>query len=44
VKILHNADVYLKQDDPQTVDALEKVLEKAEELEVDLLTIGGDLF
>ncbi|WP_159903667.1 metallophosphoesterase family protein [Salinirussus salinus] len=44
MKILHTADVHLKQDDSETVEALKQVLTKAEELEVDLLTIGGDLF
>jgi DNA repair exonuclease SbcCD nuclease subunit len=44
VKILHTADVHLRQDDSETVEALKQVLNKAEELNVDLLTIGGDLF
>jgi DNA repair exonuclease SbcCD nuclease subunit len=44
VKILHTADIHLKQDDPRTVEALQTVLDKAEELGVDVLTIGGDLF
>lgn len=44
MKILHTADVHLKEDDSNTVEALEHVLEKAEEQDVDLLTIGGDLF
>jgi DNA repair exonuclease SbcCD nuclease subunit len=44
LKILHTADVHLKQDDPKTVEALKQVLNKAEEVDVDLLTIGGDLF
>lgn len=44
MKILHTADVHLKQGDDRTVEALENVLTKAKEKDVDLLTIGGDLF
>lgn len=44
MKILHTADVHLKQNDNRTIDALENVLTKAKEKDVDLLTIGGDLF
>jgi len=44
LKILHTADVHLKRDDPKTVEALKQVLNKAEEVDIDLLTIGGDLF
>lgn len=44
MKILHTADVHLRGDDPRTVEALREVLSEAEENDVDLLTIGGDLF
>lgn len=44
MKILHTADVHLREDDSETVDALQQVLAEAEENDVDLLTIGGDLF
>lgn len=44
MKILHTADVHLQEDDPTTIAALEAVLATAAEHDVDLLTIGGDLF
>lgn len=44
MKILHTADVHLREDDSTTIEALEQVLNKAEDENVDLLTIGGDLF
>lgn len=44
MKILHTADVHLRDDDPNTIDAIEEIIETAEREEVDLLTIGGDLF
>lgn len=44
MRILHTADLHLREDDSRTVDALEAVLAAAAENEVDLLTIGGDLF
>lgn len=36
--------MHLREDDPKTVDALEVVLAEAADNDVDLLTIGGDLF
>lgn len=44
LKILHTADVHLHKDDSRTVDALREVLSVAEANDVNLLTIGGDLF
>lgn len=44
MKILHTADLHLTENKPFTLDALKTILKKAEELEVDYLTIGGDLF
>jgi exonuclease SbcD len=44
LKILHTADIHLRQDDSETVEALEQVLAEAKANNVDLLTIGGDLF
>ena len=44
MRILHTADVHLREDDPNTVDALEQVIETAEREDVDILSIGGDLF
>lgn len=43
-KVLHTADVHLSSDRPERRDALDTVLEVAVSEEVDLLTIGGDLF
>lgn len=43
MKILHTADVHLREDDAETVEALKAVLTEAEEKEVNLVTIGGDL-
>lgn len=44
MKILHTADVHLKQDDQKTIEALQELLDEAERQDVDLLSIGGDLF
>lgn len=44
MKILHTADLHLRTDEEKTVDALRDVLQKAAANDVDLLTIGGDVF
>lgn len=44
VAILHTADVHLRQDAPERMAALREVVELAASLDVDALTIGGDLF
>lgn len=44
VKILHTADVHLREDEPKTREALEEVLATASVEDVDVVTIGGDLF
>lgn len=44
MNILHTADLHLRQDDEQTIGALEELLTTARDQAVDLLTIGGDLF
>lgn len=44
MKILHTSDLHLREDRPETVEALEALLSKAEEEGVDLLTIAGDVF
>lgn len=44
MRILHTADLHLKQDDKKTVEALKEVLKEAADQKVDILTIGGDLF
>jgi len=44
MRVLHTADVHLQQDDDRTLDGLEEVLAKAEQHDVDVLTIAGDIF
>lgn len=44
MKLLHTADVHLGKDDSRTVDALRQVVAEATTHDVDVLTIGGDLF
>lgn len=43
-RILHTADVHLTPDRPERRDALRELLVRAEEFDVDVVTIGGDLF
>ena len=43
-KIMHTSDLHLSEDKPETIDALEKILQTAKSHEVDLVTIAGDLF
>ena len=42
--VLHTADVHLTSDNPERRDALEELLDVGEAQEVDVVTIGGDLF
>lgn len=42
--LLHTADVHLSADAPERMDALEVVLDRAESLGAEFVTIGGDLF
>ncbi|QLD89031.1 metallophosphoesterase [Natronomonas salina] len=42
--LVHTADVHLRPDAQERLDALEAVLEAAADLGADVLTIGGDLF
>lgn len=44
MKILHTADLHLNTDAPETLDTFDTVLQTAREEEIDLLTIGGDIF
>lgn len=44
VKILHTSDVHLHTACPERLEGLKEVLKVAGEKEVDLVTIGGDLF
>lgn len=44
MKILHTADIHLREDAPETVAALKQVLAQAESNDVELLTIAGDIF
>lgn len=43
-KVLHTADVHLAADEPARWEALETLLEMAGGKDVDVVTIGGDLF
>lgn len=43
-KILHTSDLHLSEVKPETIDALDKILQLAKENEVDLVTIAGDIF
>lgn len=42
--LLHTADVHLRGDAPERLEALRSVLKLAERREAEVLTIGGDLF
>lgn len=44
MRILHTADLHLREGNPDTMDALETLLTTADDHNVDLFTIGGDLF
>lgn len=44
MRILHTADLHLQKDDEKTLEGLAAVLKKANDEDVDLVTIGGDLF
>lgn len=44
MRILHTADCHLREDAPETMDALDAVLGAADEEAADLVTVGGDLF
>jgi len=44
MKILHTADIHLSEKRPESLRSLELIIELAYENNVDLLTIGGDLF
>lgn len=43
-RILHTADVHLTPDDPERDEALRALLNRAKEKNIDVVTIGGDLF
>lgn len=43
-RIIHTSDLHLNENKPETIDALEKILQLAKDLEVDLVTIAGDIF
>lgn len=43
-KIIHTSDLHLSEEKPETIDALDKILQLAKENEVDLVTIAGDIF
>jgi len=44
VRILHTADLHLTEKRPETVDALEAILETASNNSADIVTMGGDIF
>lgn len=44
MRICHTADLHLREEDPETLGALDAVLETARAGEADLLTVGGDMF
>lgn len=44
MKVLHTADVHLSRDHPERMKALKEILGLAEEEDVDLVLIAGDLF
>lgn len=41
---LHTSDLHLSEERPRTIRALEELLKTGEEYDIDILTIGGDLF
>lgn len=43
-KIIHTSDLHLSEDKPETLDALNIILELATMHKVDLVTIAGDIF
>jgi len=43
-KIMHTSDLHLSEDKPETIDALDKLLQLAKETEVNIVTIAGDIF
>ena len=43
-RVLHTADVHLREDTPERLAALDAFLERAATEDVDVVTIGGDLF
>lgn len=44
MRVLHTADIHLRNDSDPRWQALTAVLDKAKEIEADVVTIGGDLF
>jgi DNA repair exonuclease SbcCD nuclease subunit len=43
-RVLHTADIHLTPDDQERMDALRSLLDLAEQDDIDVVTIGGDLF
>jgi DNA repair exonuclease SbcCD nuclease subunit len=43
-RVLHTADIHLTPDDQERMDALRAALDLAEREEIDVVTVGGDLF
>ena len=42
--LIHTSDLHLSEDNPETIDALDKILQLAKTNKVDLLTLAGDIF
>jgi exonuclease SbcD len=43
-QVLHTADIHLTPDDQERIEALRSILNRAEQDDIDIVTIGGDLF
>jgi len=44
MKVLHTSDLHIQEGNERTINALKEVLRVGREKEVDLVTVGGDLF
>lgn len=44
MRVLHTADLHLRTDKHRSLEALDTILDTAEQEDVDVLTIGGDMF
>lgn len=44
MRVIHTADIHLKEHDDRTIAALEDILAKTAQHDADVLTIGGDIF
>lgn len=44
MRLLHTADLHLREDRPETLEAFARVLEEAASAGVEIVTVGGDVF